>query len=318
MEHYTGIEVQTSKKFCNPLRDDRRPGAQFSVSASGKIRLLDYADEYWHGSDCFDIVMKLYRISFTEACHRIIAEMSVMGYTPPTKTNHPYRHDFNPNQTRVDYEWAIRKWNKYDAEYWKSIPISRKTLDKWYVYPCSWVKMKTERGDIYVHVDRPDDLCYAYYYGKGDVKFMMPFREKKLRFRGNTRYPHGLLQMPVRGEEAMLIKSQKDAMWMDEHMGIPCFGPQGESYAIDRDPILKNRLPTIIENFDRVWCMYDFDRAGAHGMWVARKEYGLKPLIIGNGRFGTRDAGEKDVTDISRTYGVYNAIHFIHELMLTA
>jgi hypothetical protein len=301
-EHFMGIKVQFKKKVCNPFRTDKHADCQFFENY-GKIRFIDFANNEWNG-DCIDIVKKIHNCNFTEACFKIIQEMPFSDSTA-LRYGNPYSPTFTP-RNRARFTCALRRWRKDDASFWKQWPISKKTLEEFFTYPTSWVRV----GSIYVNIDEPSDPAYAYIYGNDEFKFMMPGREKKNRYRCNTAFPHGWLQLPKTGDICIIGKSHKESMWLKEHMGIPTWGPQSEGHMPEESKILEAK-----ERFNTVISFMDFERAGIHTMWKMRNQYDIPAMYIGTGRFNTERFTEKDITDYSNTFGLLKAQRLCDKLI---
>jgi len=221
------------------------------------------------------------------------------------KLGNPYSPSFTPKE-RTRFTFAVRRWEKYDAQFWKQWPISKATLEKFFVAPCSWVRI----GSMYININELNDPAYAYIYGNDEVKFYMPGREKKNRFRMNTTFPHGWLQLPKSGDLVIVSKSQKETMWLSQHMNIPSFGPQAEGHMPELNKILDAK-----RRFTNVLSFMDFERAGAHTMWRLRKEHDIPAIYLGTGKFNTVFEGAKDITDYSKMFGELKACRLVDKLI---
>ena len=61
--------------------------------------------------------------------------------------------------------------------------------------------------------------------------------------------------------------------------------------------------------------MYDFDLTGIRGANKMKREFGIAPHFITNGRFNTPNYGGKDPTGLCKLVGKDRAVDIINEII---
>ena len=274
--------VEYGTLFRNPLRNDKKPTANFYVNQKGKVILHDF-NGFFHG-DCFAAVQKACGgIGFREALIKISNDF---GLLKSNNNSRPiiYNEEKKP-KAPAKIQIKIQDWTESDIEYWKSFYLTSGILDKYNVHSISKLWINGEVKYTY----KKNDPAYAYYFGNGFYKIYFPMR-KENRFITNTNnfIIQGYDQLPESYDFLIITKSLKDVMVLDL-FNIPAIAPQAEGNNIPEDIIemLKERFPIILIN-------YDFDYAGIKAANKARKKFDVLPIFMTNGRFNTIDFGSKD------------------------
>ena len=288
MEYYLGCKVHLKKRFCSPLRKDNNPSCGFFYNKEGDLIFNDFAGFFTGG--CFKVVMHIHTCSFGEALHRIADDFGLLTGNPIAKKEYP-KVTGQKSQTVIDVK--RRPWDRRDREYWTQYGISKATLELFRVAPVATVWVN---GRI-VYTDRRNDPAYAYSFGHGNYKIYFPFR-KSNRFMCNCQVVQGSHIFQDYSDGVVITKSLKDVMVLSE-LGIAAVAPQSETVYPDPDFIasLYDIAPNVVS-------LYDFDRAGVTMANYLRKKYGIPALFFTNGRFGTKDFGGKDVSDVVKAKGL--------------
>ena len=283
ISHYLGISKIQSGNYHSPFRDERRPSFTLRYD-HGKIKFHDHGDGF--DGDIFDVLQKLYNKSLPDTIFMIYQEM--------IKGKSLGRRQVEPRvmkTTKSVFKPLIRTYNDDDLAYWKDHKISKNTLEKYQVYPLKSLYLsKDEQRFERIYHDRSKDPCYCYVYkdekGKEAYKFYWPKRGSH-KFLSNT--PKSIIQGEAQlerpGDDLVITKSLKDVMALSE-FGIQSIAPNAESVHISPDKIEQYK-----QEFKRIISLYDYDRAGMHGAWLLRKDYGIPAFMFGPS-FAEKDFAE--------------------------
>lgn len=305
-EYYLGVEVQTRRQFCNPLRKDDNPTCNFSYHGE-KLRFRDWS---WpRPLDCFDIVMKMYGLSFDDALKRIASDFDLVGTSENSHAVQRFSQIKEAEGTvkRTRIRVRLSSFTNQDKRYLKNHGVHGEQCKKFNVKPIDrvWV-----RGNlIWGYHDK--DPAIGYYFGKDNDghelwKIYYYSRDSGTRFICNCNTIQGWEELPQSGSGVVITKSLKDVMALD-NFNIPAIAPQGESQRFPEE-----KAEELKERFDIVRSLYDFDRAGVAAANRLRKRHGIPPLFLTDGRFNTEDYGAKDFSDFVKYNGEQQARGIIH------
>jgi hypothetical protein len=301
MERYLGIPVVFGKIIKSPLRRDRNPTCSFEWR-KGKLRFVDFSGHF--KGDCFDVVMKLFSLSFEEAVRKVAIDFGIISNGRITTDLTPLsREEVYTEDTRTEIGIIPQEWTKTDKIYWRSYFQNSKTLAKFFVYSCKHVFVN---GNI-VYTYNEKDPVYAYYFGNGDYKIYFPFREKD-RFLSNTKIIQGLPFLPATGDLLLITKSYKDVICLDL-FDINAIAPQAEGHIIE-----ENVMNDLKKRFKNIYSLYDFDYAGVKGANRLKDNYNIPYLFFTNGKFNTSNFHQKDFSDYLKTNGIEKTSELINEV----
>ena len=177
-ERYLGIKPDLSWTYANPLRVDKRPGCRFYYDNRGRLIFFDFSRRISY--DCFNIVQIRYgNCNFYKALKIIARDFNLSNIKGTEKAK---KKLFINKKVKTIIKIKARHWESKDIRYWNKYHISEvfklvPYLKFMNVYPCSsiWI------NDTYFRVS-PDELCYAYYFGKDskgvdNIKLYFPLRK---------------------------------------------------------------------------------------------------------------------------------------------
>lgn len=306
-ERYLGVEVQTRRQFCNPLRHDKNPTCNFSYHGK-KLRFRDWS--YQRPLDCFDIVMKMHGLNYDQALKRIASDFDLANSSTDSNAIMKWKEmkRAESKKTRTRIRVRLSDFTEQDREYLTSHGVYGEQCGKFNVKPIDrvWV-----RGNL-IWGYHEQDPGIGYYLGKDEDdmqlwKIYYYRRSSGIRFLCNNTKIQGWNQLPEKGDMVVITKSLKDVMALD-YFGIPSIAPQGETTPIPDEKIneLKNR-------FGIVRTLFDFDLAGVRAGQRIRKKHGIPTLFLTGGRFNTKDYGAKDFSDFVKYYGEQAARELIYK-----
>lgn len=241
----------------SPLRVDNGPGCFFerSSSYSGKLRFVDFANDFGKPMDCFDAVQQYFKIPNFYLTLEFIFERLIKG-TNKSAERRIMPH-INKSKKRTVILFDTRPFQMRDADCWKRYGISKQNLIVDRVFAVKkYTLLNTKKGDI---IQRCHDICYAYTeFEEGRKKLYFPYREGKGRFITNCNKNDigGLHLLPLYGSQLIITKSYKDwrvlvnqgktAIWLQNEGMIP-------------SPEI---LFPIIKRFNKVIIFFDNDLQG--------------------------------------------------------
>lgn len=303
IEKYLGFMPPLGIKFSSPFRTDKHPSCTIEEH-SNKLVFRDWAADHIY-KDVFDLIQHKYKVSFPEAMQMVANDFDLL----------------NGNYEPDDYQWTPRKRPKVDIKvevqplrsenlrYLSLFGITPEIAARYRVFGLEAVYLKNRLKYVY---DKSDPGI-GYYFGinsKGIQKWKLYFyRRQNKKFIGNTARINGYLQLPEQGKFVVITKAMKDVMTL-ARFRIPAIATQGES-------ILPNEqlIQELRERFSRIFSLYDFDPAGQHSAWILRKNYGIQPIMLTDGSFGTTDFGSKDISDYVRDNGIEKARTLINHAL---
>ena len=279
--------------ICSPLRKDKRPSFGLYSRDGEKIHWIDLATR--EGGGMYDLLSLMWHCDYKEVLTRI--QKDITGPTQgATVTSTPLTiKDMSTYQNNNDLQCRVRKWRKYDIDYWESYGVSIEWLEYAEVYPISH-KIVISNGKKYVF--NADKLAYAFVEhkeGKVTLKIYQPHSENP-QYKWSNKHDRSVISLwtkvPEKGEKLIICSSLKDALCLWANTGIPALALQGEGYGISDTAIneLKRRYKKIIISYD----------GDAAGILDAKKLSEKTGFIYRNSPI----IGEaKDWSDIYKIYG---------------
>jgi len=253
---YTGKPVAAKQSILSPLREEKRPSFGYFVGKSGEICFNDFV---LGKGDCIKFVQMYFGLNFFDAMSRIVIDFNltgelhfrdlgegVKGFVINDRSNILRQMNIKPK-----FGVKRRKWELHDLDYWFKFGITRVTLERYNVYPISYIIT----GD---HTIKADKYAYAYAEykeGKETLKVYQPFSNyiKWLSSHDNSVW-QGWNQLPEIGKVLIITKSLKDVMAITEVLQIPSVALQSE--------VIKPKNKIIEElksRFEMVHILYDND-----------------------------------------------------------
>jgi len=299
LEYYLGIRVQ-EKKVRSPLRRDNNPSCSFRANGNGVIYFKDWAQGFT--GDWIKIIQYKYGLTYQQALERCAEDFGLINTNTSVKI---IKREYNPikiEPKESNIEIKIRKWDVYDREYWSQYGINRKTLNLYNVYPCEIVFYNKK----IIYTRRKKDLAYAYRFGTGKYKIYMPQRNA-FKWLSNFTSWQGLEQLST-GSLLIITKSMKDVMCLKQ-FGISACSPASE--VVEPEPEVMEDLST---RYEHILSLMDFDYTGVRMSNLLFKKYGIQPLFLTDGKFGSKNYGAKDISDYYQINGYDKTLLLINNV----
>ena len=303
-EKYLGVSVVYTERIRSPLRDDSTPTCSFKMSEMGIIWFKDWSGHFY--GDCFNVVEHLFACNYYDACKKIAFDFELVDGLNLGRNFTKQPKKYVPVQVKeaatISVKWGVL--NQEDTLYWTNHGIELETLG---IYETGAVEFAwVNKSLLYTRV--PGDPCYGYYFEDGVIKLYFPLRETH-RFLSNHKGLQGYKQLPPKGRLLIVTKSLKDVMFFYQ-MGIAAVAPPSESSILT-----KEQFEELDKRFDYIISMYDFDLTGIRGANKMKREFGIAPHFITNGRFNTPNYGGKDPTGLCKLVGKDRAVDIINEII---
>lgn len=291
MQYYTGNDVTSKKLVTSCLRNDNHVTVSYYKSKSGILYMHDFATN--EHLDCWNVVMKMYNVSFYKALDIIAKDFGLIEGSVPKKKI-VYVDSLKESETSK-IQCQIKKFTEEELQWWNQFGISKKTLKKYYIYSIQHVFLNGQLK----FTSNPKCPIYGYYFGKdknGEEKWKiyLPFNKNKgIRFINNLpkKILQGYKQLPKTGDLLVITKSMKDTAAMYE-FGITAVSTSSESTFIS-----DKQLEEFKNRFKHILVIYDSDKAGKHNLWLIRKKYPELNYYIFPSNL------EKDFTDTIKVIG---------------
>lgn len=303
MNYYIRTDVNSKKLFLSPFRNDHKVTCSFYKSKNGVLYLHDFATN--EHINCFEVVMRLYNVSYYEALSIMAQDFGLIENTlKVNKAGIKYVPEIKESTTSK-IQCQIKDFTKEELEWWQSFGIDKKLLKKYHVFSIQHVFLN---GELKFSSSDKNPI-YGYYFGKDKNsndkwKIYFPMR-KAFRFLNNLskKVLQGYKQLPKTGDLLVCTKSMKDCIAL-YRLGIPAVSPNSETLFIDN-----KKLEEFKSRFKHILVLYDSDRAGKYNMAKIRRlhpelNYYFLPNFL-----------KKDLTDSIKAVGFEGMEEYVKEFM---
>lgn len=241
----------------SPFRVDKNPGCWFERTSSntGKLRFVDFADDFGKPMDCFDVVKRFFKIPNFYLTLEFVYEKLILTKKELVERNVQI-HIKQSTERRSEILFDSRVFDNRDGKFWSRYEISRQNLIDDKVFVINRYRV-IKNGSTMSFIVR--DIAYAYTnFQTQRKKLYFPLREKRKRFVTNCDKNDigGLHILPSFGSQLIITKSYKDwrvltnngkhAIWFQNEGAIPT----------------TSVLMQIVKNFQNIIVWFDNDQQG--------------------------------------------------------
>lgn len=289
-----GFLPEEYTKICSPFRRDDNPGCWFEKGSSyaGKLRFIDYANDFNKPMDCFDAVQQYYKIPNFYLTLEFIYEQLIKGKNKIAERR--IAPSITPVKRKVSILFDSRRFQKRDADYWKRYEITSQNLIDDKIFAVNkYYLTDTKIGNV---SSRCYDICYAYTEFKdGKKKLYFPYREGSKRFITNCTKDDigGLFILPPFGSQLIITKSYKDWRVLTNN-GKNAIWIQNEGM-IPSDELLFG----IVKNFTNVLVFFDNDAQGTKSSKIISDKINSHFRNKSNSLWLPESLLQEDITDPS-------------------
>lgn len=278
LEKYSGkSRLMAGQNFSNPFLAKKQETPSFNIyvnPSNNEWRYKDFATD--DEGSCFDLVMKLFSLSFQEALAKINVDfnLNLLEESNLATTNFGASsittHDFNQSE--------LSFWTKYG--------ITSTTLLKYNVVAISSFKFISKK-DKPCTINKPADQFFFGYLAPNSVKIYKPLspqKEYKFQHIGEKEYNaiFGWDQLPPSGAKLFITGGEKDVMALDAK-GFNAISLNSESAKIAFE-----KMDELKSRFTAIYVLYDNDATGikfSNKLVLEHNLYNLSlPPIPNNGK----------------------------------
>lgn len=283
------------KNISNPFLGKKQDTPSFNIHCSlpsHEWRYKDFAtgDE----GSCFDLVMKLHNLTFSEALERIDSDLNLMLKNTIDRNN-PLVFPIN---IKTDFTIKPHEINDSEINYWYQYGITISVLNKFKVIALEEFSSITKEGKPYTVRSTLDNPIFAY-NNNNWVKIYKPLGQRKYRFQylGNKEsdFIFGWNQLPEKGEIIFITGGEKDVM------SLTSKGYNAISLNSETANIKQSIIDDLKTRFEKIIVLYDNDETGIKQSEILSKTYNLLNL-----KLGTIPKNGKDISDFFANNGLSN------------
>jgi hypothetical protein len=301
--HNSG-RLLAAKNISNPFQADRQDTPSFNIfptTGTGEWRYKDFAT----GDDgsCFDLVMKLFNLSFPETLQKINSDFTLML----DATQEPIKSNRQLAQVATKFEIKRKQFNDAEKGFWLKFGIDEQTLKRFKVSSLEEFSTTSKIGNPYTTKSSFDKFIFAY-ENDNWVKLYKPLDEKKYKFQYLGTKEQGFIfgwkQLPEKGDLLIITGGEKDVMTLAAK-GFNAITLNSETATLPK--IVVNELKPRFKN---ILVLYDNDDTGLKQSNILAVSHGLHRLVL-----PTLQNNGKDVSDY---FANGETLEKLNELLVTA
>jgi len=296
---YMGEDIKHLGVFHSPLREDNIPSFALYFHKHNRNTLMfkDFATQ-----DCGDfvvLVMRIFNLNYNQALKKIATDFNLGNFDIQAQSN-TITYTRLVQKDKIKLGIKIRPWQARDKHYWTSFGISKKTLEKFNVFPITHIFY----NDTAV---KSHEYAYAYVEEKDGLmsyKIYQPLEVKLKKWINNADYSvhQGYRQLPDKGDILIITKSLKDVMSIHDCLNISAIGLQSESVMMK-----ESVMDEYKQRFSKVICLFDNDEAGKKLTANFSNKYSIPYLFV------PEEPGITDFSDLVKHKGKQEAVEIINQ-----
>jgi len=257
--HKEGRLLQ-GKNISNPFLSEKQSTPSFNIFCAlpqHEWRYKDFSTD--DEGSCFDLVMKLYNIDFSEALHRINDEFSLGLNGKEAAITFKAPVPVTIKESEKPFKVSKRNFTQAELDFWNKYGITMKTLCDYKV--CSLVEFSTnsKEGKPYTIQSSTDKFIFCYDHGSW-IKLYKPLDDKKFRFQylgtKEPGYLFGFDQLPASGDFVFLTGGEKDVLSLSAQ-GFAAFTLNSETANLNQQLVTD-----LKQRFKHFLILYDNDDTG--------------------------------------------------------
>jgi KaiC/GvpD/RAD55 family RecA-like ATPase len=300
--HNSG-RLLAAKNISNPFQAEKQETPSFNIfptMGTGEWRYKDFAT----GDDgsCFDLVMKLFNLSFPEALQKINSDLTLLL----DATQEPVKSNRQLVQETPKFTIKRKQFNEAEKGFWLMFGIDEQTLKRFNVSSLEEFSTTSKIGNPYTTKSSFDKFIFAY-ENDNWVKLYKPLDEKKYKFQYLGTKEQGFIfgwkQLPENDDLLIITGGEKDVMTLASK-GFNAITLNSETATLPKNIVdeLKLRFKTIL-------VLYDNDETGLKQSNILAVAHGLHRLVL-----PTLQNNGKDISDYfanGETLEKFNALLLI-------
>jgi hypothetical protein len=234
------------------------------------------------------LVQELHNETFSKTSIRVIRT-----YNDYVLLNNGVEHKITDFKVKSKYkvtEHVLRQWTTADQEYWSSYSLPSKMLEHYNIKPLEYYKMSKEGEAEPQSLEIHGQFMYGYFQKDGTLYKIYQPKNKQYKFIKVKDYRQGSEQLT--GKKHLIIcSSLKDGMvirLLCKNLDVVV--PDSENTLIKESEMFE-----YLKRYERVFTLFDNDKAGIDAMKKYKETYGVDFLYI---------PLEKDIADAVKEHGV--------------
>ncbi len=313
----------------NLARYDRKPSLQVkdSLDYDGvyKIRVFDFGDIYYRG-DIFDIASVSLNLDVGKTDDFVaICKDIMITFKGSISKRYLKQTKFKPRSVKAkklkSFDVTFREFLPKDIRYWTQYGLTTNDLYSEFVRPVYEIYLPEDNKRLYEH--KQNDVCYSYFIGIINgiklYKFYFPDRgkdDKLPRFITNNRLELEGVCFIKANDTLVITKSRKDAILIKKilkHLkseSIEVVNVSGEAVRLE-----ENIVEVLHSKFNNIFINLDFDNTGIVSTIYHRRKYNFIPLMLTDGRFGSKRFEAKDISDYVSKFGYNSGVKIISQVI---
>ena len=269
-------------KIQSPFRTDNNPSFGIYLDDNKHIKFKDFGDSSCKGN-LLDLLCKVWNCSFYQVFNKILEVMQKQEGSDVTIKSKQIRMVTRKEASEnTKIQVAVRKWEDYDYEYWKSYGVSKQWLHYAEIYPISHkiiTKKDPTTGKTNKYIFPADKYAYVFKEmkdGKLSIKIYQPMNTKGFKWCMSMDASVISLwtKVPEKGDKIIIASSTKDALCISSQLHIPAIAPQGEGYDIS-----ETACKELKRRYKKIFICYDTDAPGIADAKKLSKRTGF-PYIV--------------------------------------
>lgn len=256
----SGNRMIPGKHISNPFLSDQQKTPSFNIYYSHNSREWRFKD-FATGDDgsCFDLVMRLTNLNFSDALQRINSDMCLnIAVHNENNTFTPALHPANKTIEYGPASLVIRSFFSAELDWWKQYGISTAVLQQFKVSAVSSYSAINKTGKPYKIDSNADNFIFAYIHTVWAKLYKPLTKQYRFQHLGQkpSDYLFGYEQLPDFSEHIFITGGEKDVMSLASH-SFAAVSLNSETAMLGSDilALLRSRCRFLI-------VLYDNDETG--------------------------------------------------------
>lgn len=276
--YHNDSELREGKNISNPFQAQKQQTPSFNIYRTrqdAEWRFKDFAT----GEDgsCFDLVMKLKNLSFSETLRTINQDMGLFLDNQPIHSLGSPQNYTGQDLGVIGYSIIRRPFTTAELNYWNKYGISSEILSKYNVSALAEFSAMSRSGKPYTIRSHENSFLFAY-ENKDWLKVYKPLDQKQYRFQylgtKDKDFIFGMQQLPENGDMVFITGGEKDVMTLSSK-GFCAISLNSETSAMQEGLVLE-----LKSRFNKIIVLYDNDQTGLEQSNILAQKHGFHRVVL--------------------------------------
>lgn len=287
--YHTGSKesLRAGKNISNPFLGAPQKTPSFNIfpaKDSGKWLFNDFATG--DKGDCFELVQRLFNLSFTESLQRIANDFSIITNSKSTKPKPTVsKSSISFGNINIDY----KEFSESELNFWHKYGIELETLNKFNIKAVNhYTAISKNNNKPYKIISKSDYPIFGY-VNSNWVKIYKPMDEKyRFQYLGakEENYIFGWDQLSAYGDEVFITGGEKDVLSLISH-GFNAITLNSESATLSDSKSAELKM-----RFKNIFVLYDIDEPGLKYSESFSLVHGFYRIILPHSLFDGKDVSD--------------------------